>query len=155
MGLSAGAAIRENPGSAAGACCCQCCCCCCFDDDCACLFTTGHISYWYDRIITTVFAVLRLQPARDSRHTVCHGTSSSGCCLVIVLRAVMTCDQSIGTRKGGRGKFCMVYRSAGRTRGAPAQQWPSAVGLKKADPRARSAGLTGGSAENNSRVMMA
>ena len=36
VGLSAGAAIRENPGSAAGACCCQCCCCCCccFGDDC-------------------------------------------------------------------------------------------------------------------------
>ena len=29
------------------------------------------------------------------------------------------------------------------------------LSLKKADPRARSAGLTRGSAENNSRVMMA
>ena len=47
MDLSAGAAIREDPGSAAdGACCCQCCCC-CFDDDCSCLYTLGHISYWY------------------------------------------------------------------------------------------------------------
>ena len=43
--LSAGAAIRKDPGSAAAACCC--CCCCCFDDDCSsCLFTFGHISYW-------------------------------------------------------------------------------------------------------------
>ena len=44
--------------------------------------------------------------------------------------------------------------SAGPTRGAPARQWPSAVSLKKADPRARSAGLTRGSAEENARVMM-
>ena len=31
-------------------------------------------SYWYDRII--ILLLLRLQPARDSRHTVCLGTSS-------------------------------------------------------------------------------
>ena len=53
--LSAGAAIRENPGSAAGACCRQCCCCCCcFDDDGPWIFAFGHILYWYDRFINTV-----------------------------------------------------------------------------------------------------
>ena len=56
--LSAGAAIREDPRSAAGACCCQCCCC-CFDDHCPCLCTIGHISYWYDRIIITVYGFSR------------------------------------------------------------------------------------------------
>ena len=78
--------------------------------------------------------------------------------MVIVIHAVMTYDRSIGTRKAGSGKFCMIYGSAGRTHGAPARQWPSAVSLKKADPRARStrarsAGVTRGSAENNSQVM--
>ena len=62
MDLSAGAAIREDAlSAAAGACCCQgaaavmvvpllrCCCCCYFNGDCSsCLFTCGHISYWYD-----------------------------------------------------------------------------------------------------------
>ena len=66
-------------------------------------------------------------------------------------------DRSIGTREAGSSKFCMIYGSAGGTRGAPARQnGPlSAVSLEKADPRARSAGLTRGSSENNSRVMMA
>ena len=70
---SAGAAILENPGSAAGSCCCQCCCCCCccFDDDCPCLFSFGNVSYRYERFLL----LLRLQPARDLHHTVCLGTS--------------------------------------------------------------------------------
>ena len=84
----------------------------------------------------------------------CLGTSNY--CLVIVLHAVMTYDRSIGTREAGSGKFCITYGSAGPTRGAPARQWSSAVAsLTTADPWARSAGLTRGSAENNSRVMMA
>ena len=74
---------------------------------------------------------------------------------MIVLHVVMTYDWSIGTREAGSVKFRMIYGSAGRTRGAPARQWPSAVSLKKADPRARSAGLTNGSAEKNSRIMIA
>ena len=65
----------------------------------------------------------------------------------------MTYDRSISTREAGGGKFRFLYGSAGPTRGAPARQWPPAVSLKKADPRARSAGLTRGSPENNSRVM--
>ena len=33
-----------------------CCCCCCFDDDCSsCLFTFGHISYWYDNSRASYF----------------------------------------------------------------------------------------------------
>ena len=74
---------------------------------------------------------------------------------MIVLHAVMTYDGSIGTREAQSCKICMIYGSADRTRGAPAQQWSSTVSLKMADPRARSAGLTRGSAENNWRVMMA
>ena len=106
-------------------------------------------------VMTVSLLLLRLQPARDSRHTICLGSSSYGYCLVIVLHAVMTYDRSIGTREVGSGKFRMIYGSAGRTRGAPARQWPSAVSLKKGDPWVRSAGLTRGLAENNSRVMMA
>ena len=68
-------------------------------------------------IAVILLLLLRLQPARDSRHTaVCLGTSSWGYCLVIVLPAVMTYDRSIGTRQAGSGKFCIIiYRSAGRT----------------------------------------
>ena len=41
------------------------------------LFTFGHISYWYDRIITTVTDSAGTGlAARDSRYTVCLGTSS-------------------------------------------------------------------------------
>ena len=75
---------------------------------------------------------------------------------MIVLHAVMTYDRSIGTRKAGSGKFCQViFGSTAWTRGAPARQWSSAVSLEKADPQARFAGLTRGSAENDSPVMMA
>ena len=56
--------------------------------------------------------LLRLQPARDSRHTIGLVTSSSGYCLVIFLLAVMTYDQRIGTREAGSGKFCIIYGSA-------------------------------------------
>ena len=56
MGLSAGAAIRENPGlllmlaaaSAAAAAAAS------TKSALPCLFTFGRISYWYDRNITTV-----------------------------------------------------------------------------------------------------
>ena len=74
---------------------------------------------------------------------------------MIVLHAVVTYDRRIGTREARSGKFSMIYGSAGRTRGAPARQWPSAVSLKRADPPARFAGLIRGPAENNSRVMTA
>ena len=43
----------------------------------------------------------------------------------------MTYDRSIGTKDAGSGVFRMIYGSAGRTRGAPVRQWPSAVMVKK------------------------
>ena len=55
----------------------------------------------------TLSYLLRLHPARGSRHTVCLGTSSY--CLEIVLHAVITYDRSIGTREAGSGKFCTRY----------------------------------------------
>ena len=49
---------------------------------------------------------------------------------LFVLHAVMACDRSIRTREAGSGKFSIIYGSAGRTRGVPARQRPSAVRLK-------------------------
>ena len=76
---------------------------------------------------------------------------------MIVLHAVVTYIyvRGIGTKEVGSGKFCVICGSAGPTFGAPARQWLSAMRLKKEDPHARSAVSTRGSAENNSRVMMA
>ena len=53
--------------------------------------------------------------------------------------------------------FVFYWRTLGPDpRGAyTAPTWLSAVSLKKADPPARSAGLARGSAQNNSRVIMA
>ena len=92
---------------------------------------------------------------------------------MFVLYAVMTYDRGIGTREAGSGNVCILWanprarpagrlhsiyvalscklekgRSACQIRGFAytASMWLSAVSLKKADPPARSAGLTRGSA---------
>ena len=63
---------------------------------------------------------------------------------MIVLHAVMTYDRSIGTREAGSGNVCVLLADP---RGAcTVSMWLSAASLKKADPPARSAGLTRGSA---------
>ena len=84
------------------------------------------------------------------------------------LDAMITYDRSTWTREAFKqeaASFVVSFsdprmRPAGPTREAPARQGPSGRQLcitftKKANPQARSAGSTRGSAENNSRVMMA
>ena len=63
--------------AAAGACCCHCCCCCC-----AAASTTTALAllrlviFRTGMIVLSLLLLLRLQPARDSRQSVCLGTSS-------------------------------------------------------------------------------
>ena len=146
--LSEGAVIREDPGSAAGACYCQCRRrCCCFDVAPAFL---RLVKFRSGSMIKYIF-VIGLHPARDSRHIVGLGTNSY--CLVIVQHAVMRLDRSIGTRQEAVSFVFLAdprVRLAERLHGNGSQLYS-----KNADPRARSAGLTRGSAENSSRVMMA
>ena len=112
----------------------------------------GRISYWNNCTVTTTVAA---SAGTGFASHYMPWYELLGALLVIVLHAVMTYDRSAGTREAGSGKFCVFYGSAGQTRGAPARRRPSAESSKKADPPATSAGLTRGSAENNSRVMMA
>ena len=110
------AGVRERTVSVAGACYCQ--------SATAAASTTTVLSY--SRLVTfrtgmTVLLILvrlRLQLARDSRHTVGLGTSTNKYRLVIVFYAVITYDRSIGTKEAGRGLFCITFASAGQTRGA-------------------------------------
>ena len=50
-------------------------CCCCFDDDCALAILRLVTFRTVMTVLLLLILLLRLQPARDSRHTVCLGTS--------------------------------------------------------------------------------